>query len=103
MKNALGHIGIGLIIMVPFAIAGHPWIGWACQSFYWLGRERRDHEIASRPDDLAHTGWYRGWNVLRWSYDGQKDLYAPVVAVAAVVWLLQNAPTLGVALGLGRG
>jgi hypothetical protein len=100
--NALGHIGFGLIIM---ALIGFPllavtswthaaWIAWGAQAMYWLGRERRDHEIKDglNPD----TEWWKGWNPLTWSLDGRRDLFWPVV-VNAVIPLAISAVMLGFA------
>lgn len=91
MRNALGHIGMGLLLMAPFCIAGHPWLGWACQSFYWLGRERRDHEVAHGGVCAHGLAALKCWNFIRWSRDGVKDLLAPVVANAGVAWAVSYA------------
>ena len=89
--NNFGHIAEGLLLMLPFILLGYPIVGWIAQSFYWLGRERRDHEIDAK---LNAADWYRGWNVFAWSVDGQRDLFVPVVfngLVAAVVYNVQRA------------
>lgn len=94
VKNALGHIGMGLLLMalfglVAFAITRNvalsAWIGWAMQSAYWLGRERRDHEIL-HPEVAHGFAALRGWNLLNWSFDGRRDLLAPVLALAPLAW-----------------
>jgi hypothetical protein len=88
-KNALGHIGFGLLLVLPAAIVAYAfthslttaaWIGWAVQSAYWLGRERRDHEIKAGLNPV--TQWYQGWNPFAWSADGQRDLFWPVAVNA---------------------
>lgn len=90
MSNALGHVLFGLLIGVPVAlISGNPFVGWAAQAFYFLGRERRDHEIKAGINPFKE--WDRGWNVLQWSHDGQIDLAAPVLVngvIAIVAWLV---------------
>jgi hypothetical protein len=86
MKNALGHVGFGLILMAIFgalalAATRNPvasaWIAWAMQCAYWLGRERRDEEILTAIN--PHTEWWKRWNILSWGLDGQRDLIWPVL------------------------
>lgn len=97
MKNALGHIGFGLIVMavagaLAFAATRSPvasaWIAWAVQSAYWLGRERRDEEIHVGLNPF--TEWWKDWNVLEWSTDGKRDLFWPV-AVNALIPIIISA------------
>ena len=38
---------------------------------YWLGRERRDHEIKH---GIPAAGWHEGWRIWEWSLDGRMDL-----------------------------
>lgn len=87
LGNALGHILEGLIVGGIAALATQsPFVGWLAQSYYFLGRERRDHEVKAGLNPV--TDWYRGWNVLTWSADGQRDLAAPVIVnglIAAAV------------------
>ena len=86
LRNAIGHIGFGLLVMVPVGLVSAPWLGWFAQSLYWLGRERGDMEIQTGMD--RHKDWWRGWNVLKWPEDPRRDLLAPVVVngILAVVW-----------------
>lgn len=88
LPNAVGHVLFGLLIGIPIAlVTWNPLIGWAAQAFYFLGRERRDHEIASGLNPF--TEWWKGWNPLTWKHDGQIDLAAPVLvngAIAVAAW-----------------
>ncbi len=85
LGNALGHVAEGLIIMaIIWTLSGNPLLAWVAQAMYFLGRERRDHEIKSAINPF--TGWYRGWNVLKWSRDGRIDLFAPVVVNGLIAY-----------------
>ena len=86
--NNFGHIAEGLLLMLPFILLGHPVVGWIAQSFYWLGRERRDHEVEAGLD--ATSDWWRGWNVFAWSLGGRRDLFAPVIFNGVVAAVLHN-------------
>lgn len=56
---------------------------------YWLGRERRDHEIKA---GLKAADWDRGWNILRWSTDGQMDLLTGILGGSVPVGIIMLLP-----------
>jgi len=56
------------------------WTAWWAQAMYWLGRERAQYERMALLD--PYVDWWAGWNVFEWSWDGQLDLFVPVVANA---------------------
>lgn len=112
IDNALGHIGMGLIIMslsgsvaflvlvllaILFGVLSATmvivlavvaaWIGWYAQAHYWLGREVRDHEnVVARAGVDITNGWRAllAFLIWRWSADGRMDLLAPVIGNAGV-------------------
>lgn len=89
--NNLGHIGEGLILMLPAGLAFGWLTVWLVQTFYFLGRERRDHEIAAGLNPFMD--WARGWNIFNWSADEKRDLLVPIVvngAVAALIVVFNN-------------
>lgn len=100
MINALGHIGMGLLLMVPFYSVAYllthnaalsAWIAWSMQSVYWLGREIRDHQIheAARGNDITYgLRSLLSFNLFAWNADGRKDLLAPVLVNGLLTWLL---------------
>ena len=79
----LGHILEGSLIYIPLFFIS-PWIAFTAVSFYYLGRERRDHEILTKIPD---NDWYKGWNIFKWSKDGKMDLF-PTVFFYLVISLL---------------
>lgn len=105
MKNAFGHIGMGLLLMLVFGLAAfavtrHPaasvWIAWAMQCAYWLGREVRDHQIheAARGNDITYgLRSLLAFLIWRWNADGRKDLLAPVLANALVPTVTNQHPS----------
>ena len=84
--NAIGHVLEGLLLMAAIGLVFGPLYGWAAQAFYFLGRERRDEEIAANLNPFLD--WWRGWNILRWTEDGRRDLFAPLLVngAIAIVW-----------------
>jgi hypothetical protein len=85
LGNSLGHIFEGLIIvLILWPVSGNPLLAWVGQSLYFLGRERRDHEIKAGINPF--TGWHRGWNVFRWGADEKRDLFAPVVVNGGLIY-----------------
>jgi hypothetical protein len=56
---------------------------------YWLGRERRDHEIKTGLKDID---WNTGWNILKWSRDGQMDLVTGILGGAIPVGIIMLIP-----------
>ncbi len=89
LPNSVGHVLFGLLIGVPVALVTSPLVGWIAQSFYFLGRERRDREISAFLNPF--TDWYKGWEIWKWTADNRTDLLAPVLVngvIAAVAWWL---------------
>lgn len=102
MINALGHIGEGLLVMLFFGLAVQAgvyltvgtqlswvailWTTWAMQTAYWLGREKRDHEIdwERRTGEGITYGLksLTAFYIWRWKPDGLKDFFAPMLVNA---------------------
>ena len=93
------HAGFGFAITLIFGFlaqsfaAGIPpvvWVGLMVGA-YFLGRERRDYEIAH---NVPAKDWMKGWNFMGWSTDNRNDLLtswggAAVGAVAVLIILNQ--------------
>ena len=79
----LGHICFGFIFFIFFIYFN---LELACISpiMFYLGRERRDHEIKS---NLAIRYWYKGWNIFKWSRDGQLDFW-PVLIFYSLLYII---------------
>jgi hypothetical protein len=90
LPNSVGHVLFGLLLGVPIALAtASPLVGWLAQSFYWLGRERRDRETSAGLNPF--TEWYKGWDIWNWTADNRTDLLAPVIVngiIALAGWAL---------------
>ncbi len=92
--NAITHLALALIIssaatvmaVVVYVLLGEValvlFAGWLSSTFYFLGRERRDHEIQAGFDPLIN--WYRQWNIWKWKQDTRDDFLAPAIGVALV-------------------
>ena len=88
-KYRLDHIAFGWLLMVPVYVAtGSLLMAWGAQSFYWLGREIRDHEVKTRIKLPQY--WYRSWNFLAWSIDGMLDFLLPVIVNGIIAALISK-------------
>lgn len=88
-KYRLDHIAFGWLLMVPvYAASESLLLAWVSQSFYWLGREVRDHEVKARlrmPQD-----WLKVWNIPAWSTDGKLDFVLPVAVNGALSAMIEK-------------
>lgn len=103
VRNALEHIGEGLLLMAVFApltiyVTGAvlgTWIAWALQAAYWLGHETRDQEIHLQvAAGRGLTSMESLSALLFWRYnaDGKRDLLFPLfvnMLVPIIVMALQ--------------
>jgi sterol desaturase/sphingolipid hydroxylase (fatty acid hydroxylase superfamily) len=70
------HFVAGVIICFAFSWLPAETTGFIAAIGYFLGRERRDHEIAAK---LPARDWWRGWDMTKWKLDGQMDLFTAAV------------------------
>ena len=86
-KYRLDHIAFGWLIILPvWLLTGSPLMAWIAQSFYWLGREIRDHEVKAKIKLPQH--WYRGWYFVNWSKDGHLDLWLSTLVNGAILGVI---------------
>ena len=83
IKNIFGHLGFGFLLFLIFLPVLHKY---TCFSpiFFYLGRERRDHEIK---ENIPTRLWHKGWNIFSWSLGGQLDFW-PVVFMFLTIFFL---------------
>lgn len=83
--NGLQHTVVGLgIQIVTILLSGNLLAGFLANVMFWMGRERRDHEIEGR---IPVREWWRGWNLLNWS---REDIFPPIIAGAALYAILAH-------------
>jgi hypothetical protein len=86
--NALRHSAVALVATtIAAALLPTTLYSAIAVTFFFLGRERRDHEIKSK---LNPEYWWKGWNIGKWSIDGQVDLIPPIL----IVWVIYVAEIL---------
>lgn len=91
--NAARHI-IASIVVVALAWAVSltspnlelTWFAAIFISGFWLGRERRDHEIRA---SIPVRNWWKGWWIPSWSIDELVDMVPAIVAALGAAAVLR--------------
>lgn len=84
--NGIRHTLEGLLLMAVFLLfTGKVFSAYLLVVGFYLGRERRDHEIKAHiPTHL----WYKGWNIFSWSKDGKADFFTPFILLGILTYYL---------------